>query len=191
MTQLVIGLSGTPGTGKTTIANILTGMLSALHLNLTEIAIQNDFILEDDLERNTKVADLDRIQQYLTVQITSTSRNIIIEGHYADIIPDRLLTMLIILRTSPNVLEKRLIAKNFFAPKVLENLQSEILGSCTKAALDLHNKQKLYELDTSFQSPEDVAHQILRLIQERPRSNVGQINWMHDLSAEETLRYFP
>lgn len=86
--QLIIIISGTPGTGKTTIALLLKEKFSAEYLNLTEVAIANDFILETDEQRDTKVADTEKLIPFLEKFISEHSTNIIIEGHYADIVPD-------------------------------------------------------------------------------------------------------
>ncbi len=189
--HLVIIFSGTPGTGKTTIARLLKDIFSAEYLNLTETVIANDFILETDEERETKVADLDKLIPFLENFISVHSQNIIIEGHYADIVPDSLISVFIILRTDPKVLEQRLIEKKFSPLKIQENLQSEILGSCTSAALESHDKSKIYEVDTSIATFKEIIKNVQTLIETRPPSNVGRINWMQRLDDNELMKYFP
>lgn len=166
--KLVILISGTPGTGKTTVADILKDKFSALSINLTDVAIANDFILESDAQRQTKVANLEKLIPYMENLISSHSNNIVIEGHYADVIPDSLISVFIILRTEPHILKQRLIKKQFPPQKVQENLQSEILGACTSAALDNHDRNKIYEVDTSTASLEEIIEKTLILIEERP-----------------------
>lgn len=190
-THLVIGISGTPGTGKTTIATKLKEVLSAVCINLTEIAIENDFILEEDDERDTKIVNTEKLIPFIEKIIETHSGNIIIEGHYADLIPDPLLSLLIILRTEPPVLEQRLINKHFSPQKVLENIQSEILGSCTSSALETHDRTKIYEVDSSIESPERILERIQTIIETNPPSNVGQINWMQNIGEKALLKYFP
>ena len=188
-----MGISGTPGTGKTRVAKLLTERFSALYVNLTDLAIENDFILEDDVVRQTKVVDLDQMVPSLEKLIISRpKKTIIIEGHYADIIPNSLLTILIILRTSPHVLEQRLKEKQFSPLKIQENLQSEILGSCTSAALEVHDQKKIYEVDNSNLTLDDTVEMIQTFIEKKPPSNVGKINWMKKLEENnELLNYFP
>ncbi len=188
--RLVIGISGTPGTGKTFITSILKEKLSAFSINLTEIALKNDFITKADNERHTKVANFEKLIPFIEKSIKSHSGNLIIEGHYADIIPDPLLSFLIILRTKPQILEQRLIEKGFPPQKVLENVQSEILGSCTSSALERHDKEKIYEIDTSLNPPKTIIKKIQSLVETQPPSNVGQINWMQELDERTLLKYF-
>lgn len=188
---LVIGISGSPGTGKTTIASLLNEKLSAQTINLTEIALKHNFIQESDNQRDTKIVDLKKLIPFLEKTIESHSKNIIVEGHYADIIPETFLSILIILRTDPQVLEQRLLKKEFAPLKIMENLQAEILGSCTASALEVHDREKIYEVDTSIDHPAKTLDIILALINEQPPSNVGQINWLQQLDQNTLLKYFP
>lgn len=189
--QLIIIISGTPGTGKTTIALLLKEKFSAEYLNLTEVAIANDFILETDEQRDTKVADTEKLIPFLEKFISEHSTNIIIEGHYADIVPDPLISVFIILRTDPHVLEQRLIEKQFPPQKIQENLQSEILSVCVSNALETHEKSKIYEVDTSTASIQETLGSIHILIETRPPSNLGQINWMQKLDGKKLMEHFP
>ncbi|MFX1294315.1 MAG: adenylate kinase family protein [Promethearchaeota archaeon] len=190
--KLVIIISGTPGTGKTSVARELKEWYSALHINLTDLAIENNLIIKNDVDRETKIVDLGKLIPFLENLIKSHSSNIIIEGHYADIVPDSLISIIIILRTNPHVLERRLKEKQFSFSKIQENLQSEILGSCTSAALETHKRKKIYEVDNSNISVQKTVKLIQIFIEKKPPSNVGKINWMHKLEENnELLKYFP
>ncbi len=188
--RAVILISGTPGTGKTTMAQVLKEEYSAFHLNLTDIAIENGFILEEDIDRQTKVVDDERLALFIEDFIKTHPSNIIIEGHYADIIPDELITVFIVLRTDPRVLEQRLKEKRFAISKIQENIQSEILGTCTSFALETHDRAKMYEVDTSTATLDECVKMIQHYIEERPASNVGEINWLQKLDAADKLMDF-
>ncbi|MHA1265631.1 MAG: adenylate kinase family protein [Candidatus Helarchaeota archaeon] len=190
-TRVVLAISGTPGTGKTTIATALKSQLSALYFNLTDIAITNGFILEEDFVRNTKVVDIEQLSTYIIDQIKLHQKNLIFEGHYVDIIPDEYITLLIILRTEPTELKHRLKRKGFSPQKIQENVQSEILGTCTSVALETHDPKKLYEIDTTNISVAEALLQIKHLLTNRPHSNIGKINWLQKLTEKELLTFFP
>ncbi|HUX99878.1 MAG TPA: adenylate kinase family protein [Candidatus Deferrimicrobium sp.] len=190
--SLIILISGTPGTGKTVIANVLKDLVSAEYINLTEIVLKNKFIIETDKKRKTEVVDFKKLIPFLKKIIDSApNKNIIIDGHFADIVPDSITSIVIILRTDPRVLEKRLIEKQFPPPKIQENLQSEILGSCTQFAMKNHDRNKIYEIDTSTLPIEAIIKKIQTLIKDRPPSNVGEINWLQTLEeGNELIKYF-
>jgi len=189
--RLVILISGTPGTGKTTIAQILKEKYNALAINLTDTALEKGFILEEDPERQTIVADLEKLVPFIEDLIKTHNGTIIIEGHYVDVISDKLISIFVILRTDPHILEPRLKAKGFWPSKIRENIQSEILGTCTSFALETHDRNKIYELDTSTASPEAITARIQYLIENSPDSNVGEINWLQKLeAADKLMEYF-
>lgn len=185
--RVIIVISGTPGTGKTTIARMLKEEYSAIHLNLTDLAIEQGFILEEDSDRQTKIVDEDKLVPFIENFVKMHLSNIIIEGHYADIVPDEQTTIFIVLRTDPHILEQRLQEKQFSTPKIRENLQSEVLGTCTSFALETHDHTKIYEIDTSVMSPEETVKLIQLYIKQRPASNVGGINWLQKLDAADKL----
>lgn len=185
--RVVILISGTPGTGKTAIAQVLKEDYSAFHLNLTDVAIENGFILEEDTDRQTKVIDEDKLVLFIEDFIKTHPSNIIVEGHYADIVPDELTTVFIVLRTDPHVLEQRLQERQFPSSKIRENIQSEVLGTCTSFALETHDRTKIYEVDTSTASLTETVKIIQNYIKNRPASNVGEINWMQKLDAADKL----
>ena len=114
----VIILSGTPGTGKTKVAKSLADELNAIVIDINKEVIETRLYSKDE-NRDTKIADLSKLQLHLVEKVKDIkSGYIIIEGHYADIIPNELVDKAIILRTNPHILENRLKDKNFSNDKI-------------------------------------------------------------------------
>ena len=55
-------VTGTPGTGKTTVSTILSEKLGARNIELSKFAIENGYVIEDDVERDTKVVDMEALE---------------------------------------------------------------------------------------------------------------------------------
>jgi len=187
----VIIISGTPGTGKTRVASILAKKINGLHIDLSKLVLKEKLYKEIDKERETAVADLNKLIPRLIEIIKSTNSPIIIEGHYAEIVPASLVDVAIILRTHPKELEKRLKEKKFKKSKIRENIQAEILGVCSYNALNTYGKEKIYEIDTTSKTPNETVELILKIIEGKDEKyRIGKIDWLKVLEEEGTLGEF-
>ncbi|MHA1582902.1 MAG: adenylate kinase family protein [Candidatus Baldrarchaeia archaeon] len=187
----VIVISGTPGTGKTTVASMLAKEIKGIHIDLSELVLKEKLYKEVDEKRETAVADLDKLLSKLREIIKSVSSPIIIEGHYAEIVPSKFVDVAIILRTHPKELEKRLKKKNFKESKIRENVQAEILGVCSYNALNAYKKEKIYEIDTTSKTPDETVNIILKILENKGENyKIGKIDWLAVLEKEGTLSYF-
>ena len=110
-------ITGTPGSGKTTISNKLNDLLNCKSISLNELVISKNFIINYDEERDTHTADFKILIPYVLSLIREIKKKnpdyLIIEGHFADIIPNNLIDIVFILKCHPDVLLKRLIKRNY------------------------------------------------------------------------------
>ena len=181
----VIAISGTPGTGKTTVAKILAKRLNAQILELSEVVRKQGLVSAEDFERQTLIADLEKLEQYLVKVLEQSSQQFIVVGHYADIVPDHVLDILLILRSHPKQLAQRLQQRSWSQAKILENLQAEILGECTAQSLRQHPQNKIFEIDTTQRSLEEVADIIKEILAGEKKSySVGKISWLTSLEPQ-------
>jgi len=187
----VVVISGTPGTGKTTVASILAKKIKGIHIDLSDLVLKEKLYKEVDEKRETVIADLDKLLPKLREIIRSANSPIIIEGHYAEIVPSKFVNVAIILRTHPKELEKRLKKKNFKESKIRENIQAEILGVCSYNALNAYEKEKIYEIDTTSKTPNETVNIILEILEGKGENyKIGKIDWLAVLEKEGTLSYF-
>jgi len=192
MKKKVIIISGTPGTGKTILSKELGKKLDINVLNIGDIALEKNLIISKDPERDTIIIDDNKLLPIIIKMIKQSKDKLIIEGHYTDIIPQKFVDIIIILRTNPIILEKRLFKKGYKKSKVYENVASEILGSCTYAFLNKYNKNLIFELDTSNLDIYEAVSILEKIINEKPENyKVGIVNWMKELKTNKELeKYF-
>jgi len=185
-------VSGCPGTGKTTLSVGLAGVLGVEVISLGELVEREGLYSYVDTDRDTKVADLDELVPRVVELIGKASGFVIVEGHYADIVPSKFVEVVIVLRAHPEVLRKRLEAKGWNERKVRENIQAEILGSCTFNALEAYGSKRVYEIDTSNLSEEEMVSLARRIIDKKPKDyRSGRIDWLSLLDADNQLeKYF-
>ena len=145
----VIVISGTPGTGKSTLAKKLS---LSKYWKLIEI---NKYVKRYDLDdgydkaRGSLIVNPERLSKALvkTINKDSASKVIIIEGHLAHFLPKDMVDLCVITTANLSSLANRLAGRGYPDHKVRENVDSEIFEVCLSEARDLgHN---ILILDTS------------------------------------------
>ncbi|MFX0080152.1 MAG: adenylate kinase family protein [Candidatus Hodarchaeota archaeon] len=190
-------ISGTPGCGKTSVANELSKLVNAKIISLNEEAISDNFSFEYDNERKTHIVDFKIFLPYIIKKIKKIKREnphfLIIESHFSDIIPKKYIDLVFILRCDPDELVNRLKGKNYNPKKITENVQTEILGNCVNYFIQKKIKKPLYEIDTTNFSIESVTRIVKDIIDgkiDRKKYQVGKIDWLEKLYQEDRLKEF-
>ena len=178
---MLIAVTGTPGTGKTLLCNYLEKK-GYIVLRLNEIAVKNNFILDFDKKRECNIVDIDKLSMYINKNYGDKDKPIFLDGHLSHLIDN--LDKIIILRTKPVELKKRLLKKKWKKEKIRENLEAEILDIITLEALEKHSINKIYEIDTTREEIQKLGKITLNIIHGRFKNDktyaVGNINWLTD-----------
>jgi len=190
----IIIISGTPGCGKTSVANKLSKFIDTKTISLNELAVSGDFSFDYDNERKTYIVDFQIFLPYVIKIIKKIKVNnpqfLIIESHFSDIIPNKFIDYVFILRCDPDELAKRLKKKNYDLNKITENVQSEILGNCVNYLVQKKIKSPIYEIDTTNLNIESVAKTINDIIFAKidvGNYYLGKIDWLEKLFQEDRL----
>ena len=147
----VIFISGTPCTGKTTVANGLNDYLSdngfdSRLIKINDFAIENDLVLGEDPDKFYKVIDVDKlnvclnkeINEFLSKDSDNSIKVLIVEGHLSHLCEGA--DKMIILRLNPSILKNRLEERNYSESKIQENLEAEALAVCSAEAYDIYGE---------------------------------------------------
>lgn len=172
---MLIALTGTPGTGKTSVARILEKDYKVIYLKDFEEAR----MYYDD-ERESYVVDMEILKN--KVKGLKDDGKIILEGHYSHEMP---VNMVIVLRCHPDELRKRLERRGYDERKIRENLEVEAMGLITSEAINYYGKDKVFEVDTTGRKPEDVARDVKNIIEGKDERFKPRINYM-----EEILKWY-
>ena len=190
----IIIISGTPGCGKTSVAHELSKLIDTRIISLSELAVTDDFSFEYDKERKTYIVDFKIFLPYILKKIKIIKMNpsqfLIIESHFSDIIPNKYVDYIFVLRCDPDELVKRLQKKNFDLDKIRENVQSEILGNCVNYLVQKKIKKPIYEIDTTNLNIESVTKTINDIIFAKvdvENYYLGKIDWLKKLFQEDRL----
>ena len=183
----IIVVSGTPGTGKTLLAKKLAEKLGACYVNLSRLVIEKKLYVEYDTGRNTFVVDEERVREYLR-GLAEECRLIVVDSHYGEISPRELVDKIIVLRLDPVELERRLRERGWGENKVKENIQAEILGVSTINALEEQGEEKVFEINVTGRSLEEVLNEALNIVEGR-RKKREFIDWFSIKTFDELERY--
>lgn len=152
-------ITGTPGTGKSTLAEMLvealndsvTAPVQFQHVPVSQIAIEKGMVEEEfDAERNTHVLDEDSVLDYMEdTMLIDTRGGCIVEYHSSDWFPERWFDLVVVLRTEIEFLVKRLDRRGYSESKVRENTECEIMQVCLDEALESYKKEIVWELPSN------------------------------------------
>ncbi|MGC8895916.1 MAG: adenylate kinase family protein [Candidatus Bathyarchaeia archaeon] len=191
MPKRVILLTGTPCVGKSSVAQLLYVKIDAFYVNLTELALRENLVSGRDLERNSIIVDERRMRRKISDIIKKSSKDVIVDGHYAvNVVPKKLVTYVFVLRRDPVELKGFMEKAGFSERKLWENLASEILDVCLVDALKVHGKEKVCELNVTGKRVEEVVNEILDVLNGRGKCRVGVVDWIGKLEREGLLDEF-
>lgn len=162
-------ITGTPGTGKSTIAKRLGQALGFKVVNEKEFALQEG-IGEFDAAENELVVPLEKLEARLNKYLVKHD-NVIVEGHLlceiragADAV--------VLLTCEPERLASRLELRGYNEVKIQDNVFCEGIGYCKKHALRNYPKGKVIEAGSGKDIKEtlyDIVVKLRKLMKARRR----------------------
>jgi len=165
---MIILITGTPGTGKTAVSELLAKNTGTGILKISDFATDD---VTEGAEGETRIVNIEKLESKIKGHISGRA---IIEGHLSHLM--RIGDLVVVLRTDPGVLERRLEKKGFDEKKIRENLEAEALDVCLIESLERH--KNTFEIDTTDKRPEEVVGDILKIIDGRGEEfRPGKIDW--------------
>jgi adenylate kinase len=162
-------LTGTPGTGKSTVAPLVDAGFKVIDLNAL---IKDGYNLGADPERGSIIADLDRLDEF----VEGLHGDYIIEGHVSHLLP---VDKVIVLRVSPAMLRKRLEERGWIKAKIDENVEAEALDVILVEALELSDN--VYEINATGMTQSEVAEAIREIIRGTDKYKPGSVDFSEEL----------
>jgi adenylate kinase len=186
--QEIVGVAGTPGTGKKTVGRLLARLLNYDFLDLNQVAIEKNALMGKN--EHGFIADLFLLRKHVREAIKG--KRVVVAGHLLPfILSKREIRFVAILRCSPFELERRFASRNYSDKKIKDNIASEILGICSYDTLKKFGKDKVAEFDTTGKDAEDVAGEIIRVMRGEAPKRVVLIDWLKSFEkAEQLSRFF-
>jgi broad-specificity NMP kinase len=143
---MIIVVTGTPGTGKSSLAKALAKSLKITYIDVNKIIGANRLIEYYDKKRQTNVVDENKMSKIL-VEMIKKDKNLVIDSHLAHYIPKKYVDYCVVTKCGLKMLKKRLEKRGYHAEKVKENLEAEIFDICLTEAIEA--KHNIILLDTT------------------------------------------
>ncbi|KAK6202378.1 AAA domain-containing protein [Scheffersomyces amazonensis] len=127
-------ITGTPGCGKTSHSESLVSQLNDeikvkgydfQHFSISDIAKERGCIDSYDEVLDTSVVDEDKLLDSLEPDLEKGG--ILVDWHCCEIFPERLIDLVVVLRTDNSLLYDRLKKRGYKDNKIQENLDCEIM----------------------------------------------------------------
>ena len=182
----IIGITGTPGTGKKTISLELAKKLNFQHINL------NDYAIKNKLTKNNKTDHIIYNLDLFTKKIKKSieNENFIISGHLLpDIISKKDVDIIFILRCSPLILLKRYKKRHYNEQKIKDNIISEAIGIIQYESMIKFGKKKVIEINVTNKNVKSLVEELILIINNKQKI-IQKIDWLDMMTTEKILRKY-
>jgi adenylate kinase len=186
-----LAITGTPGTGKSSISRALAARINATVLDIGRMILDEKLTNGFDNRRKTPIADLKLASKRTAEIIDREKDSVIIEGHYAEqIVPRRLVNKIFVLRREPDELKNILEKRGYKEEKVYENVAAEILDVCLWEAINTFGPKKVCEVDVTGRTVEESANIIIAVLEKKKECVNGEIDWLSKIEREGKTDYY-
>lgn len=169
----IIAITGTPGVGKTTIAELFSEGDFTI-LSVKDLAKQ--YGCEGDFDESTQSMDIDihRLAEQFESNLLDDA---IVDGHLSHFLE---VDGIVILRCNPSVLQERLVKRDYSESKIKANVEWEMISGTWSEIIEFELEQPILELDTTNSSPTEIYEQIIKWVNEgySQDSMTARIDWL-------------
>ena len=167
-----IALTGTPGTGKTSLGKKLAHQMGIPFLDTKRIILRERLYRVNKSEKE-KTVSLEKLEKSLREKLKK-KKDGVLESHLLCefTLP---IDVIVVLRCDPNVLESRLKKRRYPASKIRDNLLCEALDYVTQKAEGNYPKARILEVDTTTKI---TAGKLALKIQSKKSDRVNWSSWL-------------
>ncbi|KCV70743.1 hypothetical protein H696_03094 [Fonticula alba] len=173
-------ITGTPGTGKTTLAGLVTSALPDYQLlEVGKVVAQRNLHCGRDESFDTLILDEDLLLDEMELILGGDdaggrgvepqhaarggSGGWVVDYHSSDLFPERWFDMVIVLRSSTSILNDRLVMRSYSEKKISENIMCEIMDVSFNEALEAYHPSRVLSLPSD--SIEEMSDNVSRVVE--------------------------
>ncbi len=129
MNHVILGVSGVPASGKTSLSRLLGVGLEMDVISLNDVVLEEGLSIGYDAVRDTRVVDVQALDAAVRKRISADT---IVDGLMSHLLT---VTHVLVLRCSPLILISRMAERGYAKEKIMENIEVEYLGTILYEAL--------------------------------------------------------
>ncbi len=169
---MIISISGTPGTGKSSVAKLVSRSLNAELVDLTKFIRKRKLSCGFDRSMKSMIVEIEAIgKEFHNFMRESKPEVIVVEGHLSHFVsPD----ICFVLRLQPDILEKRLKKRQYSKAKIMENIRAEILDIVYAEAVE--KCKRAMQINATGMEPAKLAERILNTLRSK-KYRSDKIDW--------------
>jgi len=174
-----IGLTGTPGVGKTAVASILSDRFTVI--KIVDLAAEKGYLGPINDEFGAKEIDIESLASTLEKEWHEPPDNTtVIEGHLSHYLP---CDLVIVLRCAPDILRSRLNQRGYPEWKINDNVEWELLGGPWNEIGSDH--VPWIEFDTTGSRPEEICDMIQKSLDSELEGTESSsvLDWAEDIGG--------
>ncbi|XP_033124059.1 adenylate kinase isoenzyme 6-like [Anneissia japonica] len=149
-------LTGTPGTGKTTLGQELAHRLDMQYINVGDVAKEKELYEGWDEDYQCPVLDEDRVIDEMEDIVTNGG--CVVDYHSCEFFPERWFDIIFVLRTDNSILYSRLEQRGYSGRKLQDNIQCEIFQTILDEARSSYLPSIVFPLPSNC--PDDLETNI-------------------------------
>ena len=178
----ILGITGTPGTGKKSIAPLVAKKLGLGCVGLNELAVSHGLVDESDPEGKV---DTKELRRRLVHELRGPA---VVYGHllpYA--LPPTSVSRVVVLRCEPAALKARLLARSYPSQKVVDNVEAELIGLVSSDAFDAFGRSRTFEVDSTLTTSAEASRTVAGVLRGDAQAG-SRIDWTSDYDSGAKLR---
>ena len=141
-------ITGTPGTGKTSTAQLAAERTGLKHINVGDLVkLHNCHEGKDDEGFDSYILDEDKLCDVM--EPIMAEGGCLVDFHTSEIFPERWFELVLVLRSTTEALFDRLTERGYNEKKRSENIEAEIMQICVEAAKESYAAEIVHELQSN------------------------------------------
>ena len=183
----VIGITGTPGTGKKTVGGSVAKKLEYELLEINALAKK----LGAEIGKKNAELEVEPSIIYKKLPRLLEGKKTVLVGHLLPYcISDNVIDYVVVLRCSPTELIRRYAERGYPKRKVKANVVVEAIDLCLSEALTRFDNSKMAEIDTTGREVAEVAEEVIEKLKDPKKRSFGEVNWLPFIAEDVKMRKY-